>query len=57
MKKYVIYRTNRLIYYYVTNIRKSFFKAKIRKDNKIYKKKRLSKDKFYNEISKLQNSK
>jgi len=57
MKKYVIYRTNRLIYYYVTNIRKSFFKAKIRKDNKIYKKKRLSKDKFYNEISKLRNSK
>ena len=51
-RKNFIFKSEKLAYYYIKDLRTSYYKAKVNK-NKLVKRVRISKDKFYKDIAKL----
>lgn len=55
MKRVVVYKKNKFVYFYMINIRKNYFKAKLQ-NKKITNKLRISKKQFYKEINRLKST-
>lgn len=52
MKKFVVAKNNKIIYFFIVNKRTNYYKAKLQK-NKITNKQRISKKEFFKQILRI----